>query len=316
MGCKVNPVDLRKLRNAFGTFMTGVTVVTAVNEKRVPVGFTANSYTSVSLNPPLVLVCPAMALGSIDVFNTSRRFAINILADDQQSVSNIFAACTGDRFAQVAWRPDDAGCPLLTGAAAYFSCSVHDRVTAGDHLVLIGRVERFDTTGKAGLGYANGGYFSLGLERRAADLPVGTGTVNVGAIIEHDGRILLESTPSGLRPPQTRASRRTGMLAIVRAHLAATELDVEIGPVYSMFESAATGEYSVYYRGSAANDKTGGLGAYYPAAQLLSLDYSTRAVADMMHRYQLERQNGVFCLYVGDEAEGEVHLFGEGAPVA
>ena len=308
----MSALDLRELRNAFGTFMTGVTVVTAVDSNGTPVGFTANSYTSVSLEPPLLLVCPSNALSSFDIFNQCSQFAINILADDQQDISNVFSTSDIDRFGRISWRAHESGCPSIDGSAAFFSCSTHKRVVAGDHLILIGQVEHFETSGKAGLGYSNGGYFSLGLERRAAELPKPTRPVNVGAIIEHDGMILVEESPDGLGLPQVRATSKTGSLAAIRQYLLEIGLDLEFGPVYSIFESKRTGEYSTYYRAAAKDHDAHGLGRFVGVDEISSLSFASEALTTMMNRYVLERQHGVFCLYVGDEIEGDVHMFGEG----
>lgn len=158
--------DPAALRAAFGSFMTGVAVVTATDKKGAPVGFTANSFTSVSMDPPLVLVCPGNHLSSYADFERVQHFAINILAEDQAEVSNLFASKTADRFAQVDWKAGMNGAPLITGAAARFSCSTFQRVPAGDHLILIGHVDAFDHSGRSGLGYATGGYFTLGQTQR------------------------------------------------------------------------------------------------------------------------------------------------------
>ena len=308
----MSELDPRQLRQAFGSFMTGVTVVTALSDDGVPVGFTANSFSSVSLDPPLLLVCPARSLASYAIFAGCRHFAVNILAEHQQDVSNIFATAKDDRFAQVAWQPDDKGCPLIAGAAASFSCATHQAVEAGDHLILVGRIEAFQASGALGLGYSSGGYFSLGLERAAAEQPRANRQETVGAIIEWQGQLLLVETPAGLRPIEVAATSRSGTITALRAHLAALGLAVELGPVYSIFDNSTTGIHRTYYRGSAADGRTGGLGHYLPVNSLSEGRFASPALSNMMARYLLERRTGIFSLYVGNETEGEVHLFGEG----
>lgn len=155
-------IDRRLLRQAFGSFLTGVTVVTTRNTDGEPVGFTANSFTSVSLDPPLLLVCPARSLSSFSAFAQCAHFAVNVLAEGQEEVSNTFAGFKGDRFARVAWRADSDGSALLEGAAAQFSCRTSQIIPAGDHIVLIGEVKCFTVSEKCGLGYSAGTYFSLG----------------------------------------------------------------------------------------------------------------------------------------------------------
>lgn len=305
-------IDPRDLRIAFGKFMTGVTVVTAKGQNGATVGFTANSYTSVSLDPPLLLVCPAKSLSSYPVFAACEHFAINILAEDQQDVSNIFVTSKEDRFAQVSWAADDWGSPLIDGAAATFSCTAVDHMEAGDHLILIGRVNRFSTNEAGGLGFGNGGYFSLGMERKAAELPSASLTATVGAIVEHEGRVLIEDTPGGARLPHSTAGARAGSIDAIRKVFSDAGIAVTVGPVYSIFDNQKTGETSTYYRGLADSAEPSGLGRYVAVDDLASVRFESSALADMMRRYVLERRNGVFGLYVGDDVAGDVHLFGEG----
>lgn len=160
-------VEPKALRQAFSTFPTGVTIVTARAADGTPVGFTANSFTSVSLDPPLLLVCPGRYLSSFPVFEACERFAVNVLAEGQEALSDRFARFAGDRFAQVGWR-DEAGMPpVFDGVAAHFLCSTHRVVPAGDHVVLMGEVKAFDRSGRRGLGFAGQSYFSLGAANAA-----------------------------------------------------------------------------------------------------------------------------------------------------
>lgn len=134
--------DARTLRDALGCFATGVTIVTASSEAGDPVGLTANSFTSVSLDPPLLLVCIAKSSSSLKVLETSRHFAVNVLHIGQQPVSNVFARPGGDRFAETPWQPGQYGIPLITGALANFECERHSAHDGGDHVILVGKVVR------------------------------------------------------------------------------------------------------------------------------------------------------------------------------
>jgi len=163
---ELNP---KELRTAFGSYMTGVTVVTAQARDGSPVGFTANSFTSVSLDPPLLLVCPGKHLSSFDVFKKAEHFAVNILAENQEEVSNHFASSKDDRFASANWKADAFGSPVVDGVCAHFSCSRFDCIEAGDHIILIGQVQDFETSQRKGLGYASSGYFKLGQPAKASD---------------------------------------------------------------------------------------------------------------------------------------------------
>ena len=298
--------DSAKLRAAFGAFMTGVTVVAARGADGAPAGFTANSYTSVSISPPLILVCPARTLSSFSVFNSCARFAVSVLADSQREIANIFAGQKTGRFSdsRVAWREDSAGSPIIDGAAAYFSCAAHNRVDAGDHLVLIGRVLDFGASGAAGLGYFSGGYFSLSLERRAAEAAGGLLPI-AGVIVEYGGQILLQKTAAGMQPP--RAAATAGAPETALAILEKAGLCAELGPVYSIFTDKKTGEHAAYYRAAAKDGNPRGLGEYYDAAALAEMQFASPPAGDMMRRYAAESQNGVFGLYLGDEQKGDIH---------
>ena len=154
-------IDPKKLRQCFGTFMTGVTIVTSKDEQGNPIGFTANSFTSVSLDPPLLLVCIDKKSEQLSAYSHGDGFAINILANNQQDLSNRFAAPVGNRFDGIEWQKSNAGNPLLSDTAAYFDCSMEKTVDAGDHIIIIGRVVECDANGKMGLGYHSGQYFTL-----------------------------------------------------------------------------------------------------------------------------------------------------------
>ena len=123
-------------------FATGVTIVTARTLDGALVGLTANSFNSVSLNPPLVLWSLARAAASLPVFSTGSHYAINILSAQQKALAQQFAARDVDRFANVAFEPGVSGAPLLVGAAATFECFNRSRYEEGDHVIFVGEVER------------------------------------------------------------------------------------------------------------------------------------------------------------------------------
>ena len=134
--------DARTLRDALGCFATGVTVVTTMNEEGQPVGLTANSFTSVSLDPPLLLVCIAKTASSLSALETAGNFAVNVLHIGQQPISNLFARPGEDRFAQTPWSRGHNDAPLLSGALANFECRRHALHEGGDHVILVGEVVR------------------------------------------------------------------------------------------------------------------------------------------------------------------------------
>lgn len=299
-------IDTRELRNAFGSFMTGVTVVTAVSDSGEKVGFTANSFTSVSVEPPLLLVCPSNNLSSFDIFNSCKHFAVNILAEDQQDVSNTFASAKGDRFEGIRWHSDENGCPIIEGSVAHFSCSTYNNIPAGDHILLVGQVNHFATNEKLGLGYAKGGYFSLGMEHRAEELTHSHNGV-VGSIVEFENKVLLVPTEQGYTLPHIDISSDQGSQKAIRQFLDTQGLDCEVGSVYSVYENLDAHKFTTYYRANANNDKTNELGDYIDIDQIAALNFVSSDIQSMLQRFVLEKQNGVFRLYVGDNTIGNIH---------
>ena len=132
----------QEFRASLGMFATGVTIVTARTPAGVLVGLTANSFNSVSLNPPLVLWSLAQAASSMAAFSTGSHYAINILAADQKALAERFASRREDRWSGVAFTEGACGAPLLDGAAATFECFNRSRYEEGDHVIFVGEVER------------------------------------------------------------------------------------------------------------------------------------------------------------------------------
>lgn len=151
-------IDARELRRVLSTFVTGVTVVTTRDARGRPHGVTVNSFSSVSLDPPLVLWSQALGALSHPVFRDAGRYAINILADDQIETSNRFARAGEDKFAGVAVHDGLGGMPLIDGCAAYVECSPHARHEAGDHMIFVGRVERIERAQRRPLAFGGGRY--------------------------------------------------------------------------------------------------------------------------------------------------------------
>ncbi len=183
--------DQRALRNTLGAFATGVTVVTTRDANNDEWGFTANSFTSVSLDPPLVLFCLAKKAGSLAVFENAEHFAINILTDQQRDVSMLFASGDRDKFDKVAWRAARSGSPVLEDVSAWLDCVKHQVVDGGDHLIFIGRITDFGSRNLAPLGYCRGAYVPLALDHRMFQASGAATALSVGVIVEHDLSVLL-----------------------------------------------------------------------------------------------------------------------------
>ncbi|WP_170421567.1 flavin reductase family protein [Ruegeria arenilitoris] len=133
------PDQSTAFREALGCFGTGVTVITT-DSAQGPRAITVNSFTSVSLDPPLVLWCLAKDSNRFDDFNASQHYSIHVMAEDQQDQALRFAR-DGKDFSHAEWSQDDTGRPQLSGCLARFDCQLHARHDAGDHLILVGHVE-------------------------------------------------------------------------------------------------------------------------------------------------------------------------------
>ncbi len=155
-------MDTRQLRNALGRFTTGVTVVTCCDAAGGFVGLTANSFSSLSLEPPLVLWSLRSASPSMVAFEAASRFAINVLADSQVELSRRFASKSEDRFAEGSWSLGEHGAPVLVGCAAVFECATETQQVAGDHRLFIGRVLACSESALAPLVFQAGHYRLLG----------------------------------------------------------------------------------------------------------------------------------------------------------
>lgn len=140
---KPSPPSCRDFRNALGNFPTGVTVVTALAPDGKPIGVTIGSFSSLSLDPPLILWSLSLSSGSVETFRQASHFSVNVLAADQQELSERFAAQNGDRFTQLPVTNGLGGVPLIDGCCAWFECSNETDYPGGDHVIFVGRVERF-----------------------------------------------------------------------------------------------------------------------------------------------------------------------------
>ena len=148
----------RLFRNALGSFATGVTVITTRSPEGIDHGVTANSFNSVSLDPPMVLWSLAKTSTSFDAFMRAEHFAVHILAMDQESLSGRFARSNTDKFSGLTIERGPGSIPLLLGCAARFLCRTAYRHEGGDHIILVGEVDEFDHDGHAPLAFHGGRY--------------------------------------------------------------------------------------------------------------------------------------------------------------
>lgn len=136
------PVDSNDFRAALSRFASGVTVVTGLRESGEPFGITVSAFTSVSLDPPLVLVCIQRRAGSCESLSKSESFCVNVLSESQTEISNLFASKDAHDFARVEFTDGLGGVPVVAQTLASIECSKVNEFDGGDHVIFVGQVER------------------------------------------------------------------------------------------------------------------------------------------------------------------------------
>ena len=156
-------IDPREFRDTVGHFATGITIITTCQEDGTPVGLTANSFTSLSLDPPMVLFCLDSNVASFEAFRAGGHFAVNILSEKQQHLSSRFAKSGPEKWEGVAFDAGHTGSPILPGSLACMECKVSSISEGGDHVIVIGEVIRMERTQEdvMPLLYYRGGYANL-----------------------------------------------------------------------------------------------------------------------------------------------------------
>jgi flavin reductase (DIM6/NTAB) family NADH-FMN oxidoreductase RutF len=154
-------VEKAEFRRALGHFATGVTVVTTKLATGQLAGITVNAFSSLSLNPPLVLVCIDKKARLHDSLEVGGNFAVNMLADDQEVVSRRFASSEPDQFREIGYTQGVTGAPLITGVIATVECRIVERLNGGDHTIVVGEVEATAVHEGKPLLYFRGGYGQL-----------------------------------------------------------------------------------------------------------------------------------------------------------
>ena len=158
LGLHLDPAEFRK---TCGAFATGVAVAAVMGRDGKPHGLTVNSFTSVSLEPPLVLVCVGHKAATHGPFSSADTFAINILGAEQKDLSARFASSHPNRFEGVEWERGELGAPVLDGALAVMECEMREKIDAGDHTIFLGLVRRAGVKEGAPLIYFSGRYREL-----------------------------------------------------------------------------------------------------------------------------------------------------------
>lgn len=295
-------INTRELRDAFGAFMTGVTIVTTARDDGQPLGFTANSFSSVSLDPALLLVSIAKTSSNFQSFSTTGHFAINILAEGQKDLSNTFARPSDDRFAKVGWHLSAHRNPLIDDVSAWFDCTTHEVIDAGDHALIVGKVEAFHSAGYAGLGYYRGGYFTPA--KLSAEVIAGPKVI-VSAIITRDDKVLMVKTADGKWALPTKEIGNEGADKALAELFRQYQPDASASFIYSVYNNTETHYQYISFLCSAPDEVA-------VAGEFVSLDdietgaFQDSAVASMLERYRRESQLKSYGLYFGDHSTGTV----------
>ena len=206
------PFDSRAFRQALGTFVTGVTIVTTLDPAGNPAGLTANSFNSVSLDPPMVLWSLALDSTNLDAFRQASHWAVHVLAAGQEQLSAQFASRDTNRFAGVPITQGPAGIPLLDSYAARFVCRAAFEYEGGDHAIFLGRVEAFERTTRTPLVYHQGRYAGV-FPAAPADAPAAS-----IAVLEDRG--LVERTNGRLRLSAEGRAIAEGFVALAESQTA------------------------------------------------------------------------------------------------
>ena len=303
-------LDPSHLRRIFGSFLTGVTIVTTIDGDGQPRGFTANSFTSVSLDPPLVLICIDNKAASLQAFATCERFAINVLAESQRDLSSRFASKASDKFDGVSFERVGGGPPLITGSLAWIDCENHQVIEVGDHILLVGKVTSLHDGAGAPLGFFKGGYVSFSLEREAPKDPADT---VVGCIVEHDGSVLLMReneqsdvwTIPGAAPS---AAAQPHMCSLV-SKLADWGVPVDLSFLYSVFELLERRQTYIVYRGTVRtrpNLRDRDRFRFFNREDLFRQRLKHPQLSTMLRRYFDERDRSRFGIYVDSNDGGRI----------
>lgn len=303
-------IDALDLRRAFGAFATGVTIVTTMDGNGEVFGFTANSFSSVSLEPPLLLVNIAKSAYGLKIFTEVSGFAINILAENQRDLSNTFASRGADKFANINWDVGPTGSPLLKGVVAWFDCEYFQQVEAGDHVILIGKVLDYQYNTDAPLAFCRGAYVSFGLPPKMLQLISSSGNLRVGALIENGDRILIQTDPDTgeVRLPVASTVGDIDSPTSLVGMLYEVGIDVQLPFIYAAYHHDNT-RY-VYYRGELRS-----VGDVAETTQLHFVEFDAipwhaiqdSAITIMLKRFLNEHSIDNYAVYIGDLDSGEVY---------
>ena len=300
------PDELPRYRQALGSFLTGVTVITTRDADGNDRGMTANSFTSVSLDPPLVLFCIDKRAASYGAFTAAPGYAVHILGSHQQDIAKTFASKSPEKFAGLTLTRSGTGMAILEDAHAVLDCSVHDVVEAGDHAVIIARVDAFAVKDTRPLGFYQGKMTSFRAEDELASIAAtGAARPRVLWLLETlGGQIVLQDNalPESSIPTDDLHDER-----LSEAASDAIGAPVAVDFLYSVYGSP-TDTLTLVYRGRV---DPSGAGTAPLRHRLVAADDAAAAVTDpteraVVERYVAERGDLSFGIYAGSIDTGTV----------
>jgi len=298
--------NAREFRGALGNFLTGVTIVTSCDRDGKPRGFTASSFTSVSLDPPLILFCVAKTAATLGSLIDGSHFVVHILSDQQRDLSNLFASKSEEKFAGKHWTQSSSGCPVLQGSLVVLHCSTDRMIEAGDHLIVVGQVTDLVVSDGRPLGYCRGSYIVPALTQEAVE--IAGRAPRVGALLECNGSLVLFSgshgqlyLPAGLSLGD--AFSRNSLIG----SLADYDIKASVDFLFAVFEDEQAQNF-IYYRGTFEPGPKTPANIVFKFTEIPWEALSGHDVR-MVRRFVDEKRRETAGLYVGGQKQGAIYSF-------
>lgn len=308
-------LDVTEFRRTLGSYMTGVTIVTTIDREGRRRGMTMTSFTSVSLDPPMVLVCVDRRAASFDAFVESRGIAVHILASAQEPLARTFASKAPDKFAHVVAESGYGGAPIIRDVHAYLDCETDQVVMAGDHAIIVARVLDFGSEDRRPLAFYQGKFNSFSVDEQILQQQIDAHTKStVRWVVETDGGELVacERADGTLHLPEVK--RRPSELSHGGLSAAATAcigVTTAVDFLYSIYDGQQ-GDTVLIYRGrteSLAPTLASGF-TLVPTLEDVADRFSDPSERAVIARYVNERLGAAFGIYAGNQLEGAVATLG------
>lgn len=305
----MKPTGDRDYRQALGRFVTGVTVVATRDAEGHRCGMTANSFSSVSLEPPLVSICIAKSAASFDAFASSAAFGISVLSSGQQDIAMRFAKPFADKFDGLDIREPVSGAPIVSGSASVFSCRTERVIEAGDHIILLGLVEDYESEHLPLLAYGEGRFLAINPQDQDGVLvPKPTRQVNIGWLVGADDKVLMHRTGSQGQwsvPMAPLAEGRT--LAEAMASSAKSLFGHSVQPdfLYATVDVAEDCTCYFYRASATVGAPLGGDWQYFSETELPWDRLSSSGTLSMLRRFFAERKTSKYGIYL-NVGEGRI----------